>query len=85
MNFMGYPAAVEVSETITFAAAPIIVIFPPRHAPKDRHHHSGWVYSAPITFCTSTNNGAIVAVYGILSIMPDKMPDAHSIIIAVAF
>ena len=28
--------------SLTFAAAPIIVIFPPRHAPRDRHHHRGW-------------------------------------------
>ena len=35
------------SDTITLAAAPIIVKFPPKHAPSDKHHHSGNVYSAP--------------------------------------
>ena len=41
INLIGCPVEAAVSETITFAAAPIIVIFPPKQAPKDKHHHSG--------------------------------------------
>ena len=41
------PLAAAVSETITLAAAPTIVTFPPRQAPNDRHHHIGAANSAP--------------------------------------
>ena len=41
INFIGLLFAAAVSDTITFAAAPIIVILPPRQAPSDRHHHKG--------------------------------------------
>ena len=34
---------------------------------------------------SSEISGAIVAVYGILSIIPDKIPEAHKIIIVAAF
>jgi len=43
INGIGYPLCAEVSETITLAAAPIIVILPPRQAPNDKHHHKGYV------------------------------------------
>ena len=41
MNEIGCPFDVDVSLTITLAAAPIIVKFPPRHAPNDNAHHKG--------------------------------------------
>ena len=62
INEMGSPCFAEFSETITFAAAPIIVILPPRHAPSDKHHQRGKAYSVPIDFCISAIIGAIVAV-----------------------
>ena len=47
------------SETITFAAAPIIVRFPPRQAPNDKLHHKG---SRFILVPNSEISGVIVAV-----------------------
>ena len=41
INEIGFPCAAAVSETITFAAAPMIVMLPPRHAPRERHHQRG--------------------------------------------
>ena len=38
---MGKPYFVAFSDTITLAAAPIIVILPPKQAPSERHHHKG--------------------------------------------
>ena len=84
MNDIISPCLAAFSDTMTFAAAPIMVILPPRHAPSDRHHQSGNAYSAPIVFLISTIMGAIVAVYGMLSMIPEIMPDAHNIIMAVA-
>lgn len=45
INDIGCPLAAAFSETITFAAAPIIVMFPPKQAPKDKHHQRGIVYT----------------------------------------
>lgn len=41
INEIGCFLAAADSETITLAAAPIIVKFPPKQAPKDKHHHRG--------------------------------------------
>ncbi len=38
---IGRPAFAAFSETITFAAAPIMVMFPPRQAPRDKLHQRG--------------------------------------------
>ena len=35
------PCFAEFSDTMTLAAAPIIVMLPPRHAPSERLHQSG--------------------------------------------
>ena len=62
MNVILCPCFAEFSDTMTLAAAPIIVMLPPRHAPSERLHQSGWAYSAPITFSISRIIGAMVAV-----------------------
>ena len=65
-NSMGCPFDAAVSLTMTFAAAPIIVRFPPKHAPKDNAHHRACMF--PVRefgfegFMSSPINGAIVAV-----------------------
>ena len=38
---IGLPAFAAFSEPITFAAAPIMVMFPPKHAPRDNAHQRG--------------------------------------------
>ena len=62
MKVILYPCFAAFPDTMTFAAAPIIVMFPPRHAPSERLHHSGYAYSGPIAFSISRIMGAIVAV-----------------------
>ena len=56
-------------------------MLPPRQAPRDKHHHKGSANTAPLTDAIFVIIGAIVAVYGMLSIMPDKIPEPHSIAI----
>ena len=41
INVIGCFLAAADSETITFAAAPMIVKLPPKQAPNDKHHHRG--------------------------------------------
>ena len=84
INEIWYPFAAALSLTRTFAAAPMIVKFPPRHAPSDKHHHNGVAKVAPSVIEICEIIGAIVAVYGILSIIPDKIPDPHNITIEAA-
>ena len=42
-NAIGWPSFAAFSETITLAAAPMIVQLPPKQAPSDKLHHNGVV------------------------------------------
>ena len=44
-------------------------MFPPRQAPRDKHHHKGSVYSAPITFLISRSIGVIVLFFFFIPIL----------------
>ena len=76
MNPIGWPARPAMLATTTFADAPTIVAFPPRHAPRASDHHSGSIGRPRAPICWTT--GIIVAVYGMLSMIADAMPDSHS-------
>ena len=70
-NSILYPLTAAASVTITFAAAPIIVMLPPRQAPNDKHHHSGLVYAAPICAWIVASIGALVVrAYALAHITP---------------
>ena len=62
-------------ETI-FADAPIIVIFPPKHAPKANAHQSKFCNKGLDSFIISII-GIMVIVNGILSKNPDAIPETH--------
>src|SRR6476469_6678885 len=64
--------------TVRLAEAPIRVLLSHRHAPSERHHHSGSMLAAP------PNDGAIflmrgiiVATNGMLSTIEDRTADAQ--------
>ena len=78
MKLNGTPLRSPMPATVRLAEAPIKVPLPPRQAPSDRHHHSGWICPAPpndgAMFLIS---GIMVATNGMLSTIADRTADAH--------
>src|SRR3989304_4999554 len=79
-NFISCPFLCAMPETTTLAEAPIMVPFPPRHAPSESPHHSGrTAASPPNAGAMSFIKGIMVATNGMLSTMDDAMAEPQSI------
>ncbi len=76
------PFSSAIPTAITFALAPIIVPFPPKHAPKDNAHHRGVIFIPDIS-PRFFIRGIIVATKGMLSRNADAIADTHKIAIVV--
>src|SRR5215510_16382861 len=80
----GTPARSAMPATVRLALAPISVPLPPRQAPSDRDHQSGISASGPPKVgAMLLITGIMVATNGMLSMIADRMAEAHRIAIAV--
>ena len=70
------PAFFAIPIDMIFAEAPIMVIFPPKHAPNANVHQSKFCYYGFDSFIISII-GIIVIVNGILSKNPETIPETH--------
>src|SRR5215510_16479085 len=80
----GMPARSAMPATVRLALAPISVPLPPRQAPRDSDHQSGISASGPPKVgAMLLITGIMVATKGMLSMIADRMAEAHRIAIAV--
>jgi hypothetical protein len=77
MNFIGLPYRPAIPATITLAAAPTKVPFPPRQAPKARVHHNGSMGMVDMVSMVC-NKGIMVATKGMLSTTEEAIADSHN-------
>jgi hypothetical protein len=70
------PAFFAIPIDMIFAEAPIMVIFPPKHAPSANAHQSKFCNNGFDSFIISII-GIIVIVNGILSKNPEAIPETH--------
>ena len=70
------PAFFAIPIDTILAEAPIIVILPPRHAPRANDHQSKFCNAGFDSFIISIM-GIMVIVNGILSKNPEAIPETH--------
>ena len=78
INLIGCPSRAAIPAIMTLAEAPIMVPFPPKHAPNERAHHAGIIISLPPRLSSmDLSMGIIVATNGMLSTMLEKIAETQ--------
>jgi hypothetical protein len=76
-KLIGLPDFSAMPSTMTLAEAPTAVTLPPRSAPRASAHHNTCDCRVPSAATSSATTGLIVATYGMLSTMADRIADPH--------